>query len=381
MADLDLALDSSFAESEPKTPSVDPKSRLQFVLLQTLVVIVLCYQLLFSPDSFLGAEDKPLAVVGLMLFMLGVFFVPARIWERGWPVVGLVLGDTAITTAVFYLSGNTSSALYISYFLVMLIGAYAPSLRQMIGLSLILCATYGVILYLDSQQSGSLSEGRLLGLTVLLTTAIFYGATTETVRKERQKQAGLFEQIAALKRIEEELKAQSVTDWLTALPNRRRFDEVFQQEWGRARRDAAPLALLMIDIDHFKEFNDTYGHQAGDDCLQQVACVIGASVNRHGDLAARYGGEEFVVVLPKTDAKNAVLVAETMRAKVEALNIPHINSRVIDHVTISLGVAAVTPTLDTDPFVLLTFADQALYQAKRNGRNRVISSVMVLGSL
>ena len=381
MADLDLALDSAFEESEPKTPSLDPPNRSAdspkrklFVLLQSFVLIVLCYQVLFSERSFLNAEDKPFVVVGLMLFMLGVFFVPARIWERTWPVVGLVLGDTVITIAVFYLSGNTGSALYVFYFLVMLITAFGPTPKQMIGLSVALCATYGVMLYVDSQQSGALSQGHLLGLTVLLATAIFYGSMTETLRKERQKQADLREQITTLKRIEEELKTQSGVDWLTGLANRRRFDEVFQQEWGRARRDATPLSLLMIDIDHFKTFNDTYGHQAGDDCLRQVARAIGESAKRHGDVAARYGGEEFVIVLPKTDAKNAVVVAETMRAKIEATRISHDGSQIPERVTISLGVAAMTPTQDTEPFALITFADQALYQAKRDGRNRVIST-------
>ena len=388
MVDLDLALDSAFAESEPKPPSVDPQNRSAdpqkrklFVVLQSFVLIVLCYQVLFSEASFLSAEDKPLVVVGLMLLMLGVFFVPARIWERTWAVVGLVLGDTAVTIAVFYLSGHTGSALYVFYFLVMLITAFGPSMKQMIGLSVILCATYGVMLYLDSQQSGSLSQGHLLGLTVLLATAIFYGSMTETLRKAQQKQADLLDEITTLKRIEEELKTQSGVDWLTGLANRRRFDAVFQQEWGRARRDATPLSLLMLDIDHFKTFNDTYGHQAGDDCLQQVARAIGESAKRHGDLAARYGGEEFVVVLPKTDAKNAAAVAETMRAKIAATRISHDGSQIPERVTISLGVAAMTPTQDTEAFALITFADQALYKAKREGRNRVISTGdMVLGS-
>jgi diguanylate cyclase (GGDEF)-like protein len=349
----------------------DARDRLQFILLQTLVTIVLCYQVLFSQGSLLSAEVKEFIVLGLLLFIAGVMFLPARLWENGWPVVGLVLGDTAITTVIIYLSGNAGSSLYLTYFLVMLIGAFAPSLKQMIGLSVILCAAYGAVLYLDSLVTGSLSEGRLLGVTVLLIMAVFYGATTETVRRERQKKDGLLEQINTLKRIEAELQTQSGQDWLTGLANRRRFDEMFRQEWNRARRDETSLGVLMLDIDYFKQFNDTYGHQAGDSCLQQVAKAIGEVVSRPGDFPARYGGEEFVVVLPKTEAAGAVNVAEKMRAQVEALRIPHANSRASDRVTISVGAAAMIPPEKGEPATLIAAADQALYQAKREGRNRV----------
>ncbi len=349
----------------------DARGRLQFVLLQTLVTIVLCYQVLFSQESFLSAEVKEFIVLGLLLFIAGVLFLPARLWESGWPVVGLVLGDTAVTTAIIYLSGNAGSSLYLTYFLVMLIGAFAPSLKQMIGLSVILCAAYGAVLYLDSLETDSLSEGRLLGITVLLIMAVFYGATTETVRREQQKKADLLAQVNMLKRIEAELQTQSGQDWLTGLANRRRFDEMFQQEWNRARRDEASLGVLMLDIDYFKQFNDTYGHQAGDNCLQRVAKAIDGVVHRPGDLPARYGGEEFVVVLPQTDAAGAANVAEKMRAQVAALRIPHANSRASDRVTISVGAAAMIPTEKGEPATLIAAADQALYLAKREGRDQV----------
>ena len=366
-----LIMEPALAESRLTTAFTDARHRIQFVLLQTLVTIVLCYQLLFGQDAILSTEVKHWIILGLLAFIAVVMFLPTRVWESGWPVVGLVLGDTAITTAIIYLSGNAGSSLYLTYFLVMLIAAFAPSLKQMIGLSVILCAAYGVILYLDSLETGMLSEGRLLGITVLLIMAVFYGAATETVRREREKKAGLLQQISTLKQIEQELQAQSGIDWLTGLANRRRFEEIFQQEWGRARRDRALLSVLMIDVDYFKTFNDTYGHQAGDTCLKQVADAIKASVHRAGDLVARYGGEEFVVVLPKTDTKGAAQVAETMRAVVDSLQLPHANSRAADHITISVGAATVIPTQTGDPASLITEADRALYQAKRDGRNRV----------
>lgn len=371
MPDNAVVMEPGLKESRLTASFADARDRLQFILLQTLVTIVLCYQLLFSQESFVSSEVKEFIILGLLVFIAGVMFLPARMWESGWPVVGLVLGDTAITTAIIYLSGNAGSSLYLTYFLVMLIGAFAPSLKQMIGLSVILCAAYGAVLYLDSLETGSLSEGRLLGITVLLIMAVFYGATTETVRRERQKKAGLLEQINMLKRIEAELQTQSGQDWLTGLANRRRFDEMLQQEWGRARRDETSLAVLMIDVDYFKPFNDTYGHQAGDACLQQVAKAISGVVHRPGDLPARYGGEEFVVVLPQTDAKGAAQVGERMRAAVEALRLQHVKSRASDRVTISVGAASVIPPEKGEPATLIAAADQALYQAKREGRNRV----------
>ena len=373
MPDNAVTMEPKPRDSRMRALFVDARDRLQFILLQTLVTIVLCYQLLFSQEAVVSAEAKEFIILGLLLFIAGVTFLPARLWENGWPVVGLVLGDTAMTTAIIYLSGTAGSSLYLTYFLVMLIGAFAPSLKQMIGLSVILCAAYGAVLYLDSFESGSLSEGRLLGITVLLIMAVFYGATTEAVRRERQKKAGLVEQINMLKRIEAELQTQSGQDWLTGLANRRRFDEMIQQEWARAKRDETSLGVLMLDIDYFKQFNDTYGHQAGDTCLQQVAKAIGGVIHRPGDLPARYGGEEFVVVLPQTDIAGAALVAEKMRAAVEALRWPHVNSRASDRVTISGGAAAMVPQEKGEPAILIAAADQALYQAKREGRNRIRS--------
>lgn len=373
MPDNAVVMEPAATDSRLTASLADARDRLQFILLQTLVTIVLCYQLLFSAETVVSTEVKEFIILGLLLFIAGVMFLPARLWENGWPVVGLVLGDTAITTVIIYLSGNAESSLYLTYFLVMLIGAFAPSLKQMIGLSVVLCAAYGAVLYLDSLVTGSLSEGRLLGITVLLIMAVFYGATTETVRRERQKKDGLLEQINTLKRIEAELQTQSGQDWLTGLANRRRFDETFRQEWNRARRDETSLGVLMVDIDYFKPYNDTYGHQAGDTCLQQVAKTIGEVVSRPGDLPARYGGEEFVVVLPKTDAAGAAIVAEKMRATVEALRIQHANSQVSNRVTISVGVAAMVPPEKSEPAVLIAAADQALYRAKREGRNRVRS--------
>jgi diguanylate cyclase (GGDEF)-like protein len=163
----------------------------------------------------------------------------------------------------------------------------------------------------------------------------------------------------------------SFLDGLTAIANRRRFDEFIDLEWRRALRSATPMSLIMIDVDFFKTYNDTYGHQSGDDCLKRVANALNTALNRPGDLAARYGGEEFAVVLAGTHPAGAAAVAEALRSRVEGLDIPHAGSRVSDRVTISLGVASMAPGRESAPADLISKADRALYEAKRGGRNRV----------
>lgn len=168
------------------------------------------------------------------------------------------------------------------------------------------------------------------------------------------------------------LERLSALDTLTGIANRRRFDDVLRQEWKRAARDGSPLSLLFCDIDHFKRFNDTYGHQAGDDCLVRVAQAMEDTLNRPADLAARYGGEEFVGLLVDTDSEGARLLAERVRVRVEGLEIAHVPSDVAAVLTVSLGAAAVVPKSGMRPEDLVDLADKALYAAKQRGRNRVV---------
>lgn len=163
----------------------------------------------------------------------------------------------------------------------------------------------------------------------------------------------------------------SYVDSVTAIPNRRRFDEMYESEWRRAERTHLPLALVMVDVDRFKEFNDTYGHQRGDECLRQVASALADGLSRSGDVIARYGGEEFAVILPATDTEGARRVAEMLRSRVQELAIPNRGSDLAGLVTVSCGVASLQPVEGLLTDTLLTAADRALYEAKRAGRNRV----------
>ncbi len=182
------------------------------------------------------------------------------------------------------------------------------------------------------------------------------------------------------KEAQDELQRLAMRDGLTNIPNRRSFDTILNQEWRRATREARTLCLLMIDVDFFKGFNDTYGHQSGDDCLRRVAKVLSDVVKRTSDEVARYGGEEFAVLLPVTDAKGARIVAERIRAAVESLAIPHAGSEVGRYVTVSIGAASMQVSLEGTPAQLVDVADKALYRAKHQGRNRVVATTVETGS-
>jgi diguanylate cyclase (GGDEF)-like protein len=184
---------------------------------------------------------------------------------------------------------------------------------------------------------------------------------------------GTIQDITHQKQLEKELERLSFIDGLTGISNRRRFDEAIQREWQRAMRHRNSISLILCDIDHFKLYNDTYGHQSGDECLKKVAARIEKTPSRVVDLTARYGGEEFVILLPDTEKEGAIVVAENIRKNVKALGIPHSASLLTPVVTLSLGVATLIPKRNQDFTDLIKTADKALYIAKQKGRNRVES--------
>src|SRR5690606_20232854 len=181
----------------------------------------------------------------------------------------------------------------------------------------------------------------------------------------------IVEMQAELQQLNEELQALSQRDGLTGLFNRRTYEEKVASQWAISSRARSSLAILMMDVDHFKDYNDHYGHQAGDDCLKAVAQALTNSLQRPADLLARYGGEEFIALLPDTDIRGAAVVAETLRSEVESLGIPHARSSAADVVTISVGVAVTEYTTGITPVDLVREADEALYIAKAQGRNYV----------
>lgn len=200
-------------------------------------------------------------------------------------------------------------------------------------------------------------------------------AIRNNISARKEAESALARTMQALAHSNSRLKTLVAHDALTGLASRREFDRALARELRRAARSRQPLALVLVDLDHFKRYNDHYGHPAGDSCLQAVARCLRASIQREGDLAARYGGEEFALLLPATDAAGATHVAERLLAEVEALGLPHAASPAAI-VTLSLGVAALHPRADTPDAAarLLQAADEALYQAKRAGRSRLAVS-------
>jgi diguanylate cyclase (GGDEF)-like protein len=175
-----------------------------------------------------------------------------------------------------------------------------------------------------------------------------------------------------LKQANLELEKLVNIDGLTQVANRRCFDTRLELEWQRLSRDAQPISLILFDIDYFKRYNDGYGHQTGDDCLTLIAQRVKKALSRPADLVARYGGEEFAVILPNTDQKGAIAVANRIRTMVSNLGIAHQNSDISDIVTVSLGVTSLLPNSDQKPSILIKQADLALYSAKHHGRDQAV---------
>jgi diguanylate cyclase (GGDEF)-like protein len=179
---------------------------------------------------------------------------------------------------------------------------------------------------------------------------------------------------AALRKANLELQRLAVLDELTQIPNRRRFDQYLQAQWEQPA--SGELSLLLCDVDYFKRYNDYYGHQGGDKCLQQVAQAISRNIGHSTDLAARYGGEEFAVILPDTNSAGAVRVAEFIQTELRNMKISHAFSEVSDLVTLSIGIATLKPDATNTPQGLIASADAALYEAKHQGRNRAIAKIL-----
>lgn len=205
---------------------------------------------------------------------------------------------------------------------------------------------------------------KLLGVHLLLL------AQAELLRQTQKLQQ---KTEMALRQANKKLKVQATRDGLTGVANRRKFESELKREWQRLQRERQPLSLILCDVDHFKKYNDTYGHQAGDKCLSYVAAALQRAVKRPADLVARYGGEEFAVLLSDTSLAGAERIAGDLRRAVENLGIPHAGSPIGTGVTISLGVCTLVPSPQSSVEALLRKADEALYNAKNAGRNRAIA--------
>ena len=220
------------------------------------------------------------------------------------------------------------------------------------------------------QQTVADLHAEKMDLEIMMETLVEHGDTMESLLRDRNAEIDRLN--SELAQTNQTLQKLANCDGLTGIANRRYFSERLASEWQRLSRESGQLSLVLCDIDFFKRYNDTYGHQAGDRCLRKVAKALRSAANRSVDLAARYGGEEFVLVLPDMEATAAWELAERVRQTIRQLSVPHAGSSVERFVTLSFGVATVNPQLAFSPDLLVAAADRALYLAKEQGRDRVV---------
>jgi diguanylate cyclase (GGDEF)-like protein len=312
------------------------------------------------------------------------------------PIVALVLGAAGawvIAENLAAIAALSGFVLYILAGFVVLRTGFTPARYFLVAWGTLSCGGIPYILaYFGLLPVGSLVRNgpRVAAAIEMVLLALALGSrirvlerehresqvlyTTRLERDVRERTSDLEAANANLRRLNARLEDLSLTDELTGIANRRLFDVSLEQEWRRATRAGTPIAVVIGDVDHFKPYNDHYGHPQGDVCLRQVAEALSEESRRAGELVARYGGEEFGVILPGLEVEDAARRAEEMRQRVESLAIRHQASPVAGVVTISFGVACVTPTPDGVSTGLVREADLALYRAKKRGRNRVVSA-------
>lgn len=261
-----------------------------------------------------------------------------------------------------------------TYITMLVITIITLALRLSTLTSALTCLAGGILGTGLALYHGAQPDWALLGYYYMgaLCVGIFVAWILERQELINFVQSLLLKQESAERdRLNRVLEQMSREDALSGLANRRHFNERLQQEWDRMQRDQNPLALLFIDVDHFKLYNDTYGHRAGDDCLASIGRALKSCAMRPGDLPARYGGEEFVIILPNTRVDGARDVGQRLLAAVDALTIPHRSSLTANNVTISVGLAVMMPSPEQTPQELVEAADAALYDAKHSGRHRL----------
>ncbi|RZU48034.1 diguanylate cyclase (GGDEF)-like protein [Fluviicoccus keumensis] len=329
-------------------------------------------------DGNLAAMAWLLVVEGFLLaFVLSIPYLPGR--ERFYRLYASFSSGGAVGV-LFYgasLFPEPYFNVFISY-VVILATVVTYGVAGLVTRHTAVACLAAVLLAIAAIRS----QGLWLDLGYLLAyggLANAIGILLSFLLESRDRVTFLQSQLLALEkdRLDEyaaEVEQLSRQDALTGLANRRCFDETVTREWGLACRRQESIAVIFLDVDFFKPYNDTYGHPAGDAVLRQVGRALAATVGRPADLAARYGGEEFVVLLPDTDLDGAHAIAERMAAAIAALAIPHGRSAVAERITVSMGVAATTPTPDSVCGELIDAADQAVYAAKAAGRNRIVTA-------
>lgn len=352
----------------------------QYIYTGGILLVLLSYFLIAVNTAVyyqsMNASDQRLWVVGCSIVAAGIT-VPVGLvhfqyfrshYERvAAPFSILIISKLAVMPQLF---DSTTVATAESYFCVLAVIIIVLGLRlQLKTIAIVLLASSLAVL---------LSLHVLRGLSNVDWASIFYyyfGASLICLKMAHFQNGfsrKVFEQEKVIQEKNQRLAELANRDSLTGLPNRRFFDDAIVAEWARHQRTGKSLAVLYVDVDHFKQFNDHYGHQHGDECLHKVGQAIHTALFRTSDLAARYGGEEFVVLLPDIDSAGAVEVAARILESIANMNIPHARSQSSDRVAACIGIGVMAPQRASDHKVLLEHADKALYQAKHSGRNQFV---------
>lgn len=364
----------------------EPRRR-HFVISSFISLVIyngfLVVDYLMTPDVFwLAVQLRILFFTPLSLFFIYLIWRKRGIFIHSLPPASLEVivvsgGLIAAASLAFILSETHSPYVYyyhVGFVVVILYGNIVQRLRfwyaVMFTTSIWGIHVAGILLL------GDFPERLLWPILSIIASAAVFGLMANYVMERDERKRYLLTlrergMVRELTRTHERLRELSRVDSLTGLYNRRHFQDVLERVWERARFDGGHLSILMVDVDHFKKYNDRYGHPAGDECLAQIAKVLRQTLRRPDDLVARYGGEEFIALLPQTEANYAVLVADRIRAAVEALHMRHESSSASHFVTVSVGVASCRADFLMKSSALITAADKSLYQAKHEGRNRV----------
>lgn len=298
------------------------------------------------------------------------------LWMHAWAAMSLVLGVTYSVAFIEFIPLDKpayviSVAGFVIAFSSTAMIAYGGSMYGLISLIAPLAIPPAIYLATSGGYYGAMSALAITLYGVMIITLV--RPTLASFKKTSTLNYQLQKEVDKRILVEKQLQEISRRDSLTGLFNRRYFDEMLDVEIGRAYRNHSPLCLLMFDVDCFKEYNDKYGHVAGDNCLIRIAEIVESLTSRKGDLIARYGGEEFAVILPNIDLEGAVSFATKLQEGVQKQKIEHLNSKLttLKSVTISVGVTNLTPFTKMTAIQMIDAADRALYAAKRDGRNRV----------
>ncbi len=325
-----------------------------------LFAVMLCYLIYFSVIGKNPEKNAGLIHVGAVSFAVLFLFGSAALslldrFQFGQ--MAIYTGGIMLSVLLFYIPPRILIPLCLLVHTLFITGLFVVQDSPELRFTNILVST--AVLILSLVTSWNVYNGRLE----------YFRRRAQIESKNRE----LTKLNQELQEANLELEKRSATDALTGLNNRRMFEEVISKEWERCKRYSITLSVIMMDVDHFKCFNDHYGHQIGDHCLHQIGMLLTKTVRFASDIAARYGGEEFIIALPYTDSEKAAALAERIRSEVERLKIDHEASHVADHVTVSLGVSTTIPGEHNSPDELIYAADMALYEAKDKNRNCVIA--------